>query len=477
MPKDTEQAMLEAYREKGFELVERWKKIPGKVIRGYEKADKVNFLEGLEDDHKQMVVARLMENTLEGLNGLEESTRTLSVGSFEKFVFPIIRAVMANLVAADLVTLHPLDAPTGLVFYFDVLYGSSKGRIQRGRKMFDARFGPSTDYHYTDEIIKEEYIGVGDGSETIFSGTLAYTPVRAGTVVFTDGDQRVVDDGNGNLTGDCESGGTINYSTGSYEFEFSNAPSSGTNVTCDYEYNSEANANIPELDLQLTAAPVTARPNKLRARWSIEAQQDFQAYHGVNAEVEIVAFMANEIAKEINYKIVRHLESIASAGHVEWDRTPAEGVPWLWHKESLYDQLVQGSNLIFSRTQRASANWVVGGVGFCNVVETLSKFQGSGNVNSSSSAGIVKIGRIGEFDVYKDPTKETNSFLMGHKGSNWLDTGYIYAPYLALYTTGTVVLDDMIARKGMAQRTGLKVVNSGMYSTGEITQSGGPFAP
>jgi len=41
--------------------------------------------------------------------------------------------------------------------------------------------------------------------------------------------------------------------------------------------NLEANADIPEVDLILTSAPVTARPHKLRARWSIEAQQDFQA--------------------------------------------------------------------------------------------------------------------------------------------------------------------------------------------------------
>jgi hypothetical protein len=51
----------------------------------------------------------------------------------------------------------------------------------------------------------------------------------------------------------------------------------------------------------------------------------------------------------------------------------------------------------------------------------------------------------------------------------------IYAPYLQLFTTGTITLDDMISRKGMGMRSGLKVVNSAMYATGTVAQTGLPF--
>lgn len=207
----------------------------------------------------------------------------------------------------------------------------------------------------------------------------------------------------------------------------------------------------------------------------IEAQQDFQSYHGINAEVELVTFMANEIMKELNYRIVRHINSVAAAGNVIWDRTPAAGVPWIWHKETLYDVFVQASNAIFSRTQRVSGNWIVAGVNVCNVVETLSAFNGSGA--PAGIAGIRKIGTLGDFTLYKDPTFDANDFVMGHKGSSFLDTGYIYAPYLALYTSGTIALDDMVARKAMAQRAALKVINAGMYCTGSIVSSGGAYTP
>ena len=89
-----------------------------------------------------------------------------------------------------------------------------------------------------------------------------------------------------------------------------------------------------------------------------------------------------------------------------------------------------------------------------------------------------KIGKIGDFDVYKDPTMPSrNRFLMAFKGTNWLDTGYIHAPFLGLFVTPVITLDDMVSRKAMMQRAGQKVVNPYMYALGEVIQTGGAFGP
>jgi hypothetical protein len=349
----------------------------------------------------------------------------------------------------------------------DAIYGTQRGSIQKGAKVYDSLAGPSKDYNYTGEPVVDEPIGASGG--TAYSANLAHLPIRAGTVRFTDGTLIVTDDGNGSLVGNCTGAThTINYATGLFYVTFSSTTTGA--VTVSYEQNLEANADIPEMDLVLTSAPVTARPHKLRARWSIEAQQDFQAYHGINADVELVAFMANEIAKEINYTIVQHIKSIANAGSCTWYKTPPSGVPYIWHKETLYDAFVLNSNMIFNKTQRRNATWIVCGVSVCNVVETMAKFKPAGNT-SKNSAGIRKIGTLGEFDVYKDPTMARDSWVMGFKGSGFLDTGYVYAPYQGLYTSQTIVLDDMIARKAMAQRVGLKVVNANLYATGTVDET------
>lgn len=477
MEKKHEQ-MLESTKAKGMMLAERWSEMPKEKIRGFEdsKRDKIDFLAGLEEDNDRAFLAQLLENAYNGwLNRLDESTRSLHVGSFEKFIFPLIRALYANLVVKDLVTVHPLDAPHGLVFYMDALYGSNKGDVARGTRTFDARTGPAHDFHYTDEVIENESVGTGNGATAQYTPTLAYTPIRAGTVEITDGTQTVVDNGNGALEGDVAGGGnnTINYSTGAVDVTFAANVGDGDAIVASYEMDMEANQNLPQLDIQLTSAPVQARPNKLISYWSVEAQQDLQAYHGRNAEVEIVGYMTNQIAREINEKIIRHLRNIANAGTVTWDRSPPAGVQWLLHKETFYDALIQLSNSIFSRTQRMNGNWLVAGVEVCNVIETLSRFTEQ-NVGTEV-AGIRKIGTLGRFDVYKDPAYPTDEFLMGYKGDSFLDTGYIWAPYQLLYTTPTVVLEDMRYRKGMMQRTGTKVVNSLFYGTGTVVQTGAAF--
>ena len=136
--------------------------------------------------------------------------------------------------------------------------------------MYDVRTGPAKDLHYTDEIIEQELLSTGDGFTTHFTGNLSWLPVRSTTIRITDGPNTVVDDGNGHLVGNVNAGGTntINPNTGAYDVTFSSAPASGARIVVDYEYNSEANTTLPEIDLQLTMAPVTARTNKLRARWS-----------------------------------------------------------------------------------------------------------------------------------------------------------------------------------------------------------------
>lgn len=69
-------------------LIERWTKIPGNCIRGYQDRKTHNFLGDMvkEDRQKAATLARLYEATYQELNKLNETTRLLNVGSYEKLV-------------------------------------------------------------------------------------------------------------------------------------------------------------------------------------------------------------------------------------------------------------------------------------------------------------------------------------------------------------------------------------------------------
>jgi len=461
--------------QQGLMLAERWSKFPGKRLRGWEQHESVDFIQGIENPYRRAFVGHLLEQTYREFSKLDETTRTLSVGNYEKYVFPIIRMVYSNLVIADLVSVQPLPGPSGQIFYYDAVAGVTKGSVRKGDKLFDSKLGPEqSSWHYTDETVENESLGTGDAATTQFTGNMAYIPVRPGTVSITDGTQVATDDGAGNLLGDVNGAGnnTINYATGAYDVTFTAAPASGDAIAGTYQYNMEANDLIPEIDIQLVAAPVIARPNKFRAKWSMEAEQDLLATHGMVAETEFVTLISNRIAQEINRKIIMHLRAIAfnADNPVTFDVNPPTGVSYRDHKEILVDTFVELSNTIFQKTQRIEGSWLIVSVEVSNILETLAPHFVK-TPQPSTVSGIRKIGRLGDWDVYKDPSYPTNEFLMGHKGGNFLDTGYVHAVYQGLVSTPSITLDDFITRKGMMSRTAQKVVNENFYARGFLFDS------
>ena len=414
--------------------------------------------------------AVLLENMEKNFGSLNETTKAVNVGDFEKFAFPIVRAVFPNLIANEIVSVQPMSGPISLIFYLDFLYGSTKGNVTKGDVAFSSLTGPAKNPKYTSEEVPEEAFATGDGALVDFNGALTWLPLRSGTVTLTDGVETFTDNGAGVLTGSAGGSGTVDYSTGLVDITFNTAPVLDSPVTATYEFDMEGNSNLPQIDLRLTSTPVTARPRKLRARWSLEAAQNLQALHGLDAEAELVAVIAEEIKKEIDRTILEDLDAGAIGGSGSFDRKVPDGISFTEHKLSFIDTLVEMSNEIFRITQRAHANWIVCGMQAASIIETLPTFKSE--PVPAGVTGPVRIGTLnGRWAVYKDPQQAVNRFLVGYKGGSFLDAGYVYAPFIPLYTTPTVMLDDFLGRKGLATRFGKKFVNGRYYSKGTIVTS------
>jgi hypothetical protein len=304
--------------------------------------------------------------------------------------------------------------------------------------------------------------------------------VVPGTVVITAGTQTIRDDGAGNLVGNILPAGTntIVYGTGVCNFDFAVAPALAVAVTGDYEYDNEANSQVPEIDFQITNSPVVAKIFKLRTRYSLEAAQNLRSLHGLSAEAELVVALAQELRFEIDRTIVKELAQFAQATAVTWPLTPVAGISWTEHKLSFVDALLQASNNIFELTRRGQPNFMVMGLRVSNVVESLPGFKASPQLAVQN--GVIYAGDLnGRWRCYKDPynidgTTTQRNFLVGWKGPTFLDAGYVYAPYIPFYTTPNVILDDFIARKGMATQWGRKKVNGRFYCSCSVT---GTFSP
>jgi hypothetical protein len=427
-----------------------------------------------EDEYRAAITAICLENTARWMTNLQEDTKVANVGVFDKFALPIIRAVIPNLIATDIVSVQPMEGPVSLIFFLATRYGKTKGTALKGQEITSPLTGHNAQYRYTAEVVDTEAVGAGDGSTAAPAlSNLSWLPIRPQSVSISteisSATSVATDDGNGVLVGADVASGTINYATGAIAITWDTAPDDGADVTASYAYDSEGNENLPALDIMLTSSPITARAHKLRARWSVEAAQDLKAVHNLDVEQELMANIAEEVRYEIDRGIITDLVNVAdSASVVAWDTTPPTNVPDYTHRLTFVYKLIEASNLVFSRTKRATANWMVCGLDVASIVESLPNFQPT----AVSGPGIVHMGTLqGRWEVYKDPWMDAKTALVGYKGTTFTDTGYVYAPYVPLYRTPVIYLDDMIGRVGLMSRYGKKLVNDDFFVKFTITTS------
>ena len=98
-----------------------------------QKWNKSGLLEGMDNDWAKSGMAVLLENQARQL--ISENSKTSpsagGVGDEEwsGVALPLVRRVFGNIVAQELVSVQPMNLPSGLVFFLDFKYGTSVGKF------------------------------------------------------------------------------------------------------------------------------------------------------------------------------------------------------------------------------------------------------------------------------------------------------------------------------------------------------------
>ena len=252
-----------------------------------------------------------------------------------------------------------------------------------------------------------------------------------------------------------------------------------------YTYPLEAETDIPEIDIKVDSIAITAQTKKLKAKWTPELGQDLNAYHNLDAEVELTSILSEQIALEIDREILADLVNGATAGTFYWSRSPGlfvnretgaeigasaaapdfTGTVSEWY-ETLIETINDVSAQIHRKTLRGGANFVIVSPEVANVLEFTSGFRANVTADADKGdIGAVKVGSLSrKFDVIVDPYFPRNVILVGRKGNSFLESGYVYAPYVPLQTTPTIFgPEDFVPRKGVMTRYAKKMVRPDMY--------------
>jgi hypothetical protein len=227
---------------------------------------------------------------------------------------------------------------------------------------------------------------------------------------------------------------------------------------------------IPEIDVQLTQEALVAKTRKLKVKWSPEFAQDLNAYHSIDAEAELTSMLSEYISMEIDLEILAMLSNAAGFSTTFTAKAPAAGETYGDAFAQLGITMQMMSNTIHQATMRGGANFAVCSPQVATYFESMAGYSANTDGTAGNFAmGVTAIGSLSNrWTVYKNPYWTGTEILTGFRGTQFLETGAVFAPYIPLIMT-PLVYDptNFTPRKGVMTRYAKKVVRNDFY--GKIT--------
>jgi len=488
------------------------------------------LLEGVERDYDKHGMAVLLENQARQL--IDEASRTGTAANSEEWsgvALPLVRKIFGEIASKDFVSVQPMNLPSGLVFYLDFKYGTTRAGMTSGESIYgttntaaDAsgglygagRFGYSINSQSLD--VQGGTLAAATWDNVNFLQSLSAS-ISAGevwelavpTASFTTPDVEGV---KAFRLASVNSGSDSNavvaqlpaYYTvlgANFLFYFSGSTlTAGTDTTASIYYNYQPtditrgdfeqstftvpgpstadDLQIPEINVSMNSVPIVAKSRKLKAIWTPEFAQDLQAYHSIDAEAELTSMLSEYISMEIDLEILDML--IVNALTTEYwsadvgaeynaatnlfvasaasNSNAYTKMTWF---QTLGVKLQKVSNKIHQKTMRGGANFLVCSPEVSTILESIPGFAADTDGDKMKFAmGVQKIGAINNrYNVYKNPYMLDNIILMGFRGTQFLETGAVYAPYVPLITTPLIYdPQNFTPRKGVMTRYAKKIV-------------------
>ena len=238
--------------------------------------------------------------------------------------------------------------------------------------------------------------------------------------------------------------------------------------------------DIPEINMEFRSEPIVAKTKKLKTKWTPEFSQDLNAFQSIDAEAELTSILGEYISQEIDFELLDML--IQNAETTEYwssrigyeyngssfastatNATAYNQGTWF---QTLGTKMQKISNRIHQTTMRGGANFAVVSPTVATILESIPGYAADTDGDKTSFAmGVQKIGAInGRYQVYKNPYMLENCILMGYRGSQYLETGAVYAPYIPLMMTPLVLdPDNFTPRKGVMTRYAKKMLRPEFY--------------
>ena len=330
----------------------------------------------LENQERELHNERRALNEDTHANAAGAMPDTGGVAKFDPVLISLVRRAAPAMIAYDICGVQPMTQPTGLIFAMKSKYTSQNG---------------------TEALFNE--------ADTAFSGKGTH-----GATVL-DGA------GTGMTTAEAEALGS-------------------------------AGTTFNQMGFSIEKTSVVATTRKLKAEYTIELAQDLKSVHGLDAEAELSNILSQEITQEINRELIRTVYNSAKIGAQVGTATAGtfdldidSNGRWSVEKfKGLLFQVEREANRIYQETRRGKGNIIIASadvasaMAMAGVLDYAPALKTDLNVDEANStfAGVLN----GRYKVYVDPFAANGTaeqfLLVGYKGSNRMDAGMFYCPYVPL---------------------------------------------
>jgi len=452
------------------------------------------ILEGIEDQYVRESTSVLLENQARSIltdaskdSLLTEDTTVGTLGTFQKFAFPLVRRVYPELLANKICGVQPMQGPVSQVFYLghNRAHGGTVETIYSKYNLTYKGSGPGIGGQDADGSLEGEFNSDGISKAEIDADTQTATGTTGGDIAA------------------FPNAGTTHQWT----------------VSAGERLGAAGQPDIPEINFHIEQQAVVSHTRKFRALWTLEAAQDLRAYHNLDLERELTDLLSKEVTLEIDRELIEDIRMIAydntsndgfsrdmldlpNANNFTGDREAQSNNafdPGSWtydqdagipgnpagtalnvyfvnldsfgdltsprHLGQLYSNLVAVCNFasqdIYKTTYRGAGNWILTSPFVAAMLASAAKLEGGLNEPAGQlGANIQYKGKwAGQYDVYVDPLYPEDEIMMGYKGASPMDSGYIYAPYIPLQMLPTITDPETFQpRKGLLTRYGKAAV-------------------
>lgn len=399
------------------------------------------------DSARKMMIAKVLENTNNFLNEAFDSsigTQRSDMGLFKKFCLNLTTVALPNLIANDLVIVHPMTSMSGYITYIQYVAGKTKGAVEQG-DMFNNPFKlGDVDESYTSSRVVET-AEMKDGQ-----AQLAWYPVLPDSVQCVNPDVAIE-------VVDAEKG-IISWDSAAF----------GESLKVRYIYDNIVvpQNDLPTLKAEMKSIPLIAKARRIAVFYSQIAAFQAKTDYGFDLGDQLAEKAVGQLSYEIDTEVVKLLVDNAKAeSDLLWSKTLPVGVSKSEHYEGFAEVVEIARQKIYDATKRFAPNYMLIA---SNVLPVLTFMKGFTAAPAGQINGPYFAGTLNSLKVYVSPAMEPGEFVCGVNGDDMMSSAAVYAPYMAIVPTQLLQYADGGSAQGWSTLYDLKLLNKDLLVKGKV---------